>query len=72
MDIEKTCVYWTTCSKYVDHSKFVGQFMIEGPIRPLDQHKNLHFDDEQDIHMSFKKYAAHGCGHDVVLLIISL
>ena len=31
---------------------------------PFNEHKNLHFKDEQQIHMSFKNYEENGYRHD--------
>ena len=36
----------------------------------LDGHKNLHFDNEQDIHMSSKNDEANGYVHSLEMLII--
>ena len=50
VDVDQKDVFlkgdWTTCSKYVHHSRFIGQLMIDRPIWPLDERKNLCFDDE--------------------------
>jgi hypothetical protein len=42
--------------------------MIRGPIWPLNEHENPHFDKESDIHMSSKVYEPNGYGYDVALL----
>jgi hypothetical protein len=41
-----------------------------GLVWPLDEHKDLHFNIELNIHMNFKSYEANGYGHDLDLLII--
>jgi hypothetical protein len=49
MDTKKaSCVEmsWTTCLKYAKHSKFNSQHDLQGLIWPLNEHKNLHFDNE--------------------------
>jgi hypothetical protein len=38
--------------------------MVGGFVWPLNGHGNLYFDNEWDIHMSFKFYVASGYGHD--------
>jgi hypothetical protein len=40
-------------------------------IWPPNEHKNLHFKNECDIHMNTKSYEANGYGYDLDLLIIS-
>ena len=39
-----------------------------GPMRPLNEHNTLHFDNEEDIHTSSKSYEESGCGHQFDLL----
>ena len=46
-------------------------YIIGGPIRPLNERMNLHFDREYDIYLSFENCERHGYGHDLGLLIIS-
>ena len=41
-----------------------------GRLWPLNEHKNLHFDNERHIHMNFKNYEANGYEHYLDLLII--
>ena len=43
---------------------------MEGLIWPLDEHENVHFDNEYDIHTSPEIYKANGYGYDLDLLII--
>ena len=38
---------------------------------PLNKHKNLHFDDGLDIHMSSKNNEENGYMYDLELLIVS-
>ena len=45
--------------------------MMEGPIWPVNEQGNLHFDNKWDFHMSFDNYEANGYMHDLDLLIIS-
>ena len=52
---------WTN---YASHLSSVVVNMIGGPIWPLDDHNNLHFDNEQDIHMSSKNDEATDYGHN--------
>ena len=42
-----------------------------GPIWPFNKHKNLHFDNAHDIHMSSKNYGESGYSLDLDLLTIS-
>ena len=44
--------------------------MIGGTYMILDEHKNLHCDNEQDIHMSSKIDEANGYMHNLEMLII--
>ena len=41
-----------------------------GPIGPYNELKNLHFDNEEYMHMSSKIHEANGYGHDLELAII--
>lgn len=34
---------WTTCSSYSNHSKVNKEHNLKGSIRPLNEHKNIHF-----------------------------
>ena len=43
----------------------------EGTIWPLNEHKNFHFDNEQDIHMSFENYKLNSHELDLILLFVS-
>ena len=59
------------CSKYAIHSRLNGQHNWGGPVWPFDQHENLHFDIEYNIHMITKNYEKSGYGLDSDLLTIS-
>ena len=41
-----------------------------GPIRPLSKYDNLHFENEDDLHLSSKKFEANDYGHDLEVLTI--
>ena len=41
------------------------------PIWPFNEHKNLHFDNEYDVHMSSKNYEESGYGLNLDSLAIS-
>lgn len=43
---------WTTCSKYGNHSRLRSEHNWCRYIYPCNEHKNLHFDNEDGIHMS--------------------
>ena len=43
---------------------------LEGPTWPLNEHANLHFDNECDIHMSSQNYEDSGHGLHLDLLTI--
>jgi hypothetical protein len=43
---------------------------IIGGYQPFMEHKNLHFDNEYDVHMSSKNYEASGYGLDLDSLAI--
>ena len=43
---------WITCSKYVDHPRLNSQHDFSETYN--DEHKNLHFNTEEDIRMSFE------------------
>ena len=32
----------------------------------MNEHKNLHFDNEQEIHMNSKEYVANGCRYNLI------
>ena len=55
---------------------FVGSIVYirggGGPIGPYNELKNLHFDNEEYMHMSSKIHEANGYGHDLELAIILL
>jgi len=44
--------------------------MIGVTYMTLNEHENLHFDDEEDIYMSSKNYEANGYRHDLDSIII--
>ena len=41
------------------------------PIWPVNEHENLHFGNEWDVHMNSNYHEANGYGHNLDLLIIS-
>ena len=45
--------------------------MFRGPVWPLNEHENLHFENEYDIHLSSKNYEATGYRRNLDFLIIS-
>ena len=57
--------------KYANYSR-LHRHHDQGLIWPLNEPKNLHFDNESDIHMSSKNYEANGYGQDLDLPIMSL
>ena len=73
--------YVVRCGFKNEHQKDVSQEMItilgsignnmEGPIWPFNEHKNLHFDNEEDIHVSSKNYEESGYSLNLDLLAIS-
>ena len=44
--------------------------IIGGPVWTLNDSENLHFDNENDMHMSSKKYEKSGYMHNLGLLIV--
>ena len=68
-----TCVYKRLdyVLKFVNRSKLNSQHNWGKPIWPFNEHKNLHFDNEYNIHIRSIKYEENGCRHDFDLLIIS-
>ena len=48
------------CSYYDKHFRFCSPHNwgvnLGGPSQPFDEHKNLHFDHEKDIHMNSNNY----------------
>jgi len=72
METKKTCVHMILwCSKYANHSRLYTQHKLGEHVRPLNKHKNLHFDYEWIIHMSCNNYEANGYGHTLDLPAIS-
>ena len=45
--------------------------MISGDLWSLHKHENLHFDNDEDIHLSPKNYEEGNYTHDLDLVIIS-
>ena len=61
----------TTSSKTIIILNALVNIVWEGPYDPFDnQHKNLHFHNEKDIHMSSKIYEESVCGLVLDLLTI--
>ena len=57
-----------TCSKNSNNSKLNSQHNQRGDLYDhFNEHGNLHFDDEQDIHTSSRHYKASGYGLDLDL-----
>jgi hypothetical protein len=63
---------WTTSSKYLNHSRFNNQHDWGDLYDHLMNTRNVHFDNEEDIHMSSKTYEANDYGNELDLLIINL
>ena len=53
---------WTMCLECDNHSRLNSEhnWAEEEPIRQFNQHKNLHFDNERDVHMSSQKHEESG------------
>ena len=70
----KKCLFlrgdWTTYLENANSFEFKISHNMEGLIWPLDEHENVHFDNEHDIHTSPEIYKANGYGYDLDLLII--
>ena len=58
------------CSKHNSHLKFNSQHIWGGPKWPLNEHENLHFDNEQDMYISSKNFKESGYDLGLVLQII--
>ena len=62
---------WTTCSNNDNHFRLNSQHNWGGPTWPFHEHKNLHFDNEWDIHMSSENHEESNYGLNLDLLSIS-
>ena len=63
--------YWITCSKYNNHIKLHNQHKWEKKdCMTINLHWNLHFDNEQDVHMNSQKELRPSCGFANHLILI--
>lgn len=46
--------------KNVSHPRLNGKILLNGLLRPLNEHENLYFDNKQDIHVNSKNHDTNG------------
>jgi hypothetical protein len=57
------------CSKYANHSRFCSQHNLGDLCDHLNQHENLQFDDERNLHRNSERYKGNGYRHLELLII---
>ena len=63
--------HWTMCSEVVNHSRLNSQHNWGEPIRATNEFKNIHVDDDKNIHMSSINYEEDDYERDFKFAIIS-